>query len=101
MRMQFEKAGYEVMNVRNAEACIKETENMQPDIILMDVGLMGNSSGIEAAIKIREKGIQTPIIFTTGNAMDKTINSIKNIPNSKVLIKPVEFDQLRILMEQF
>ena len=67
---------------------------MKPDVIILDVHLKNKTSGIEAGRKIREAGIDTPIIFTTGYSYDNIMLLINDIGNSKVLSKPIEFEHL-------
>lgn len=74
---------------------------MQPDLIILDVFLRNKTNGLEAGRKIREAGIDTPIIFTTGNSYDSTLRQMNGIGQSKVLSKPVEFEHLLHLINQF
>jgi DNA-binding response OmpR family regulator len=101
MRLQFEKLGFQVENVPDAEEAFIRTKTMQPDVIILDVYLKNNSMGTDAGRRIREAGINTPIIFTTGNAYDTTRELVKEISGSMVLTKPVAFEQLLFLIDQF
>jgi DNA-binding response OmpR family regulator len=94
LRMQLEKHGFEVENVIDAESAFNVVKHMQPDVIILDVYLKNNSTGIDAALKIREIGINAPIIFTTGNSYNDTIKLVKDISFCSVLNKPVDFDTL-------
>jgi CheY-like chemotaxis protein len=101
LRMQLEKLGYEVQNVVDSHQAILSTLEFNPDMIILDVFLKNNTTGIDSAIKIRELGIDTPIIFTTGNSYDETIELVSKINYSMILSKPVEFDHLLQLIEDF
>ena len=94
LRMQLEKHGFEVENVIDTDSAINAAKKMQPDVIILDVYLKNNSTGIDAAKKIREMGINTPIIFTTGNSYNDTTKLVKDISFCSVLNKPVDFDTL-------
>lgn len=94
MSMQFEKRGFKVIHVQDADKAVEMAKQMHPDIIIMDVYLQNKTSGIDASVKIREAGINTPIIFTTGNSYLNTVDNVTNISNSKVLSKPIDFEQL-------
>jgi len=94
MRMEFEKRGYEIESVLDAQKAYEKTLEFIPDLILLDVRLKNNSSGIEAAKKIRAEGIETPIIFTTGNSFENTNNQTLEISNTNILIKPIDFNEL-------
>lgn len=94
MRLEFEKRGYQIESVLEAEKAYEKALEFKPDLILLDVRLKNNSSGIEAAKKIRAEGIETPIIFTTGNSFESTNNQIRDISNTNILIKPIDFNEL-------
>ena len=98
--LQFAKLGFEVQNVSDAGDVFETVIQMQPDVIVLDVQLKNKSSGIDAAKKIREAGITTPIIFTTGNSYSITLQNINDISDSKILSKPVEFETLLRLINQ-
>ncbi len=70
------------------------------DEFLLDVFLKNNTCGIDVAQNLREKGENCPIIFTTGNSYDQTKNDIKNISNCQLLIKPIDIDQLLVVMHE-
>ena len=63
--------------------------------------LKNNTNGLDAGKKIREAGIDTPIIFTTGNSYNKTVQMVKDISHTVVLTKPVELEQLLKLLNNF
>jgi DNA-binding response OmpR family regulator len=94
MRLEFEKRGYQIESVLEAEKAYEKAIEFTPDLILLDVRLKNNSSGIEAAKKIRAVGIETPIIFTTGNSFESTNFQIADISSANILIKPIDFNEL-------
>jgi DNA-binding response OmpR family regulator len=94
MRIEFEKKGFVIESVVDAQGAFEKTFEFQPDLILLDIRLKYNSSGIEAAQKIRAAGIKTPIIFTTGNSFEHTNIEITEISDTSILIKPIDFQQL-------
>jgi len=101
MMMQFQNRGFEVFHVPEAEKAIEITKQIHPDLIIMDIHLQNNSSGIVAAQKIREAKFDIPIIFTTGNSLANTLENISNIKYSKALSKPIDFDQLLLQVNNF
>ena len=90
----FKKNNFEVFIARDGQEALDILEKTFPDVIILDVYLKNNSTGIDAAKKIREMGINTPIIFTTGNSYNDTTKLVKDISFCSVLNKPVDFDTL-------
>lgn len=91
--------GYEVQNcVSSGLAAIAEVEKKLPDIILMDINLKGDMSGIEAAKLIREKH-DVPVIYLTANADIGTIEAAKISLPYGYIIKPFTEKDLQTNIE--
>jgi CheY-like chemotaxis protein len=101
LRMQLEAAGYIVRNIVDGNEVIQEVTQWNPDLIIMDNYLKNNTSGIEAAQNIRDHKVEVPIIFATGNSFENTINSTNHLKNTVVLSKPIVFEQLLKVIEEF
>lgn len=101
LRMQLENLGYEVENVVDANQAIEMAQQMRPDVIILDVYLKNKTTGIEVGLGLRELGINTPMIFITGNSYHDTIELIQGINRTMVLSKPVEFDKLILYINEF
>jgi two-component system, LytTR family, response regulator LytT len=79
---------YEVQNcVATGKAAIEEVERSLPDLILMDIMLKGEMTGIEAAQEITKKH-DVPIIYLTANADIATIEKAKISLPYGYIIKP-------------
>ncbi len=63
------------------------------DLILMDIQ-MPIMSGYEAAQKIKENGIQTPIVALSANATKDDMNRSKEVGMLEHLTKPIDFEVL-------
>ncbi|WP_332768883.1 response regulator [Phenylobacterium sp.] len=62
---------------------------LRPDLILMDVNLIGDMDGVEAARQIRET-IDARIVFVTAYGSGEVLDRIQStIPHALVLSKPV------------
>ncbi len=82
------KLGYHVpTTVSSAEKAIEEVEENRPDLILMDIMLKGQMSGIEAANVIKER-FGVPLIFLTAYADDNTLSKAKITEPYGYIIKP-------------
>ena len=80
--------GYIVQKaVVTGKAALQEVEKSLPDIILMDIMLKGEMTGIETANLIRQKH-DVPIIYLTANADISTIEKAKTSLPYGYIIKP-------------
>jgi CheY-like chemotaxis protein len=53
--------------VSSGEQALNKTEELKPDLVIIDIGLKGNMNGIETGKMIREN-FNIPIIYLTGNS---------------------------------
>ncbi len=91
--------GYTVQNcVASGLAAIAEVERKLPDVILMDIRLKGEMTGIEAAKLIREQH-DVPIIYLTANADIGTIEQAKTSLPYGYIIKPFSEKDLQTSIE--
>ncbi|MBT3384620.1 MAG: response regulator [Prolixibacteraceae bacterium] len=94
-----ESLGYSVQNsVDTGLKAIKEVEKSLPDLILMDINLKGEMSGIEAARRIIQKH-DVPIIYLTANADIATVNKAKVALPYGYIIKPFTDKDLQTNIE--
>nr|NQU89413.1 response regulator [Bacteroidota bacterium] len=94
-----ESLGYIVQNaVPTGSAAIAEVEKNLPDIILMDIMLKGDMTGIEAATQIRQRH-NVPIIYLTANADISTIEKAKISLPYGYIIKPFTEKDLQTNIE--
>ena len=93
------KLGYSVIAIcSNGEDAVKAAEEKGPDIILMDIMLKGEMSGIDTANHIREK-YNKPIIFLTAYADESTLNKAKVSEPYGYIIKPYKEIDLHTSIE--
>ncbi len=86
--------GYNVVAVTSTgEEAIHRTGELKPDLILIDLKLKGEMSGVEAADKIRNL-YDVPIIFLTvfiKNCLNKSLG----IPEDAIILsKPIKQEHL-------
>jgi len=93
------KIGYNVVEIcSTGEDAIRVAEELKPDLVLMDIMLQGELSGIEAAMQIREK-FNIPIIYLTAYADESTLNKAKITEPYGYIIKPFKEIDLRTSIE--
>ena len=94
LRRRLEKFGYEVAGLAaNAEDALELARELQPDLILMDIMLAGDTDGIEAAKVIRER-LHIPVIFLTAYADERTLTRAKEAEPFGYILKPFKEREL-------
>lgn len=89
-----EKLGYTVVaKATSGESAVKKVEALNPDVVVMDIGLSGEMNGIEASRKIRTFS-DVPVIFLSGDANRDSIREAKETGNSEYLVKPIKADDI-------
>ncbi|WP_319578476.1 response regulator [uncultured Methanospirillum sp.] len=90
IRARLEDLGYEVLGVVDTgEEAITKAEDLLPDIMIMDITLRGEMTGIESADIIRKK-LTIPVIFLTAHSDDSTVEKAIQSEPFGYLIKPLD-----------
>lgn len=96
---QLAKAGYKVVaSVSTGENAVEKVASLNPDIVLMDIKLLGSMDGVETADNIR-KNYQVPVIFLTSLADDDSFQRAKTAEPFGYLIKPIDIKELNRVVE--
>ena len=69
-------SGYKPYNVRSSDEAVKKSVELNPDLVLMDIGIKGENNGIKTAQMIKEF-IDVPVIYLTANSDTEILESIK------------------------
>ena len=100
MKIELEDIGYEVLEyVTTGEKAIESALENKPDIILLDVNLIGKIDGIDAAEKITDT-LNTPIIFMTGYNESSIYERAQKINPVGYLEKPVEIYDIKPILDK-
>ena len=93
------KLGYDVAGAcGRAEEAIAAAAELSPDIVLMDIMLRGESSGINAAESIRNTH-NIPVIFLTAHADEGTLSKAKIAEPYGYILKPFKEIELKGAIE--
>ena len=93
------KAGYKVVGTfSNGEAAVENVDDLNPDLILMDIMLKGDMSGIQAAEIIREKS-NIPVVFLTAYADENTIDKARSAVPYGYIVKPFKENEVIATIE--
>jgi len=93
------KLGYMVVgNVASGEEAISTSDQVRPELVLMDVRLRGEMDGVHAAEIIRDR-FNLPVVFLTAYADEETILRAKKTTPYGYLVKPFNERELRATIE--
>lgn len=96
---QLEVLGYQVTSIAvSGEAAIQMAQEEDPDLVLMDITLSGEISGIEAAGRIHNKS-HIPVIYLTAHSNEYTLKQAKQTEPYGYLIKPIGTKELHNAIE--
>lgn len=99
IQQSLKKLGYNVVAAASTgEMAVQLAEEKRPDIILMDIMLKGEKSGIEAATEIKEK-LNIPVIYLTAYADESTLSKAKITEPFGYILKPFKEIDLHTSIE--
>jgi DNA-binding LytR/AlgR family response regulator len=93
------KLGYNVVGIaNNGTDAIERITELVPDLVLMDIMIKGDLTGIDVSEKIKEK-ISVPIIFLTAYADEGTLAKAKITEPYGYILKPFKEIDLHSTIE--
>jgi two-component system, response regulator PdtaR len=94
-QMILEANGHSIVGIAvTADEAVALTARERPDVVLMDIRLMGSRDGIDAAREIRQR-FDIPSVFVTANTDDKTRQRAEVVRPLGFLDKPFTEERLR------
>ena len=100
VKLMLEKMGFEVTIANDGRQAFEIVSRQPHDLILMDIQ-MPRMNGYEATEAIRRKGIRTPIIALTANAMKGDDKKCFDAGCDAYVSKPVNRTKLYELMKKY
>ena len=89
MQRALTRSGYDICAlVSTGEEAVEGITREKPDLVILDVILIGRVNGLEAAMAIRSRS-NVPIVFITGYEEGRLIERIRSVKSSTYLIKPI------------
>ncbi len=95
---RLKKLGYDVLTATDGQQAIDIIEEYKPDLVLMDIKLVGESDGIEVSRQISIHW-QIPVVYLTAHTDDKTFNRAKETEPFGYAVKPVDYTELKATIE--
>ena len=98
LQMILEKAGYSVCTIaRSVPIALEVVETEKPDMVLVDIFLHGNLTGIDLARKLREKDIA--FVYLSANSNKKTLDEAKVTRPYGFLVKPFREKDILVTLD--
>ena len=90
IRARLEDLGYEVLDILDTgEEAVRKAGELRPDVMIMDITLRGEMTGIEAADTIR-RDYNIPVIYLTAHSDEATVQKAVHSEPFGYLIKPLD-----------
>lgn len=90
-----ESSGFDVVGIADEfDGAVELFEQTQPDLVLMDVSIIGQRDGIDTANALRARR-PVPVIFLTAYTDVSTVDRMREAGAYDVLSKPLEGSALR------
>jgi DNA-binding NtrC family response regulator len=98
LRIMLQRARYTVCSVaRSVEQAEEVLEKEKPDLVLLDIFLMGKRTGIDLAVQLREANI--PFIYLSANSNEEVLNAAKATHPNGFLVKPFREKDLLVALQ--
>lgn len=98
LQMILERADYFVCGIaRSVPEALEMVENNRPDMVLLDIFLRGNLTGIDLARKLNEKNIG--FVFLSANSNQKTLDEAKVTRPYGFLVKPFREKDILVMLD--
>src|SRR5688572_27117072 len=93
-----ENAGYKVCSIaRSVPIALEIVENEKPDLVLLDIFLQGNLTGIDLAKKLKEKNIG--FVYLSANSNKNTLDEAKVTRPYGFLVKPYREKDILVMLD--
>ena len=92
---------HEIVNFIDGREAIRKYDDVNPDLVLMDIQLVGETSGLEVVKELRAKGVKTPIIAVTAYAMVGDKERCIEAGCNDYLAKPLPIPRLIEIFQEY
>jgi len=97
-REELEAGGYAVATSDGTEDILAVIGRESPDLVILDIKLGINRSGLDLLQEIRQKDQELPVILST--AYDSFKHDMKSIAADHYVVKSVDLSELKEKVEQ-
>jgi len=89
------KDGHEVRVKRNSDNALAEIATWRPDVVLLDIHLDEQKSGLDILKEIKAERLDTRVIMITADDRAESVHAAWQFGASKYLTKPFDVEELR------
>lgn len=97
-REELEAGGYKVSTSDGAESILEVIGRENPDLVILDIKLGINRSGLDLLQEIRQEDQELPVILST--AYDSFKHDMKSIAADHYVVKSVDLSELKEKVKQ-
>jgi len=98
LKVILKKAGYVICTIaRSVREGLKVVEEEKPDLVLLDIHLRDNLTGIDLAKSLREKNIA--FVFLSANSNKQILNAAKATKPYGFLVKPFREKDVLVMLD--
>lgn len=98
LQLMLRKAGYEVCGIaRSVDKAEEIIKKEKPDLVLLDIFLKGNRTGIDLARQLKEDN--TAFIYLSANSNEEILNAAKTTEPYGFIVKPFRERDLLVTLE--
>lgn len=92
---------HEVFHYIDGEEAMRRLDGINPDLILLDIQIAGELSGLDVVRKLRAEGYTTPIVAVTAYAMVGDRERCLEAGCNDYLAKPLPIPRLLEIIDQY
>ena len=89
-----------VAKASEGQQALRLFREINPDILLIDINLRGELSGIDVVNQLNTEGSNTPVIFLSGEENQEMINQAKETGCVDYLLKPITVTGLKMSLNK-
>jgi len=94
------KEGYATHTLRSADNAIETIMSWQPDLVLLDIDLREEITGLDLLRQLKEEGVEFPIVMLTSDDSREAAIKALRFGAADYQNKPFNFEELKIVIEQ-
>jgi CheY-like chemotaxis protein len=98
LKLILRRCGYSHIEVvSKGEKALELIQNNPPSVVLLDIKLADGISGIDVAVKLKQKNI--PFIFISAFSNPNNFRLAKNLEPAGIIKKPFEEESLKYILD--